>query len=215
VGDISGVSVPPAWRDWKGAVEPLLGGDSWRGKDWGTLVATLCAGSTPSSPVLEWHSCGWMCREHVKVVACTAIVVSTTCTENTLVVSCGAMVHSCVFVPYSLQGGESNSAGAGGGAGAGVGVGLGAGACAGLGAGAGLAGEDAVRAFLRDHQLDAYAGALIADGFDTMERLVSVTEQDLDDIEVGSSDTGSCVFSAHQLDSSSLTLLSLTCLVCR
>jgi hypothetical protein len=101
------------------------------------------------------------------------------------------MVHSCGSVPYSLQGGESNSVGAGGRAGAGVGVGLGA--VAGDGAGAGTA----VRAFLRDNQLDAYAGALIADGFDTMERLVSTTEQDLDDIEVGSSDTVSCVFGAH------------------
>ena len=43
-----------------------------------------------------------------------------------------------------------------------------------------------MRAFLRDNHLDAYADALIADGFDIMRRLLYLREEDLDDFEVGS-----------------------------
>ena len=42
----------------------------------------------------------------------------------------------------------------------------------------------AVRDFLRDNLLDEYADALIGEGFDTIERLRRVTEEDLDTIRV-------------------------------
>jgi hypothetical protein len=68
VSDLTGASVPPAWRDWKGAVEPLLGRDGWEDRDWSFLVARLSASSTSGVSKSDAFGRSWLCEEHMKVV---------------------------------------------------------------------------------------------------------------------------------------------------
>jgi hypothetical protein len=95
VGDIAGVSVPPAWRDWKEAVEPLLSGSSWGDTDWGALVRNLCDDSKSRVFALERHFCGWMCKEHALAVPVPSEVRTTTaCTS----VGTSGDVLLCLFI---------------------------------------------------------------------------------------------------------------------